>query len=132
MPPTTIAVSIVIGVKGNPPFEYPGIMQMPDKIKAQPNNKIIWGIINATPKTVTVSLSEFARLGVMIRAEEPLDFPKDRKVKIGAGSARVIHADVKPNANAGLFVYAILIDGQVAQDPELEIERPPVRLSNEF
>ncbi|HSR54251.1 MAG TPA: hypothetical protein VLV83_25785 [Acidobacteriota bacterium] len=97
----------------------------PTRIQGARRNFIIrWRVINECSRAVTPGVGNFKHVDADNQAKLPLDLETFRPV--APNSRGRIQGRVKdlPEEDWGLYKYDILIDGEVAEDPELEIEGP--------
>lgn len=91
---------------------------------ARRNFNIQWHVINECSRTVTPGVGNFKHVSANNEAKLPLDLEVFQPVPPnGRGRIRGKVKDL-PEQDWGLYKYDILIDGEVAEDPELEIEGP--------
>ncbi|HSR68798.1 MAG TPA: hypothetical protein VLU25_12745 [Acidobacteriota bacterium] len=91
---------------------------------ARRNFNIQWHVINECSRAVTPGVGNFKHVDADNQAKLPLDLEEFQPVAPnGRGRIRGKVKDL-PEEDWGLYKYDILIDGEVAEDPELEIEGP--------
>ena len=106
---------VVVGTKRG----REGILRWPELIRAYQGDRIVWLIANNHRVNVRVALQGF-RHG---RLEKALDFAqRPNPVDVPRGAIGRIDAKVG-RTPSGLYTYAIFINGALAEDPEIEIER---------
>lgn len=87
------------------------------------NFRVIWHVQNDCTGSRTVTVDNFKHRQDNNRRKEPVT--KQRANAISAGETDDVIYRIKQDlsdADLGTYKYDILIDGQVAEDPELEID----------
>jgi len=89
---------------------------------AKRNFRVIWHVTNYCDGTQEVTVSNFKHRQDNNRRKDPLDFGS--APDIPSGQTREVEGRVKPlpQEDLGTYKYDILINGIVAEDPELEID----------
>ena len=97
-----------------------GVTTVPTRIDgANRGQSIHWRVVNNCDDAVTVTVDNFKHRDANDQIKTPLDILAAPEVP--GNQQRVLRARVRQGADLGTYKYDILMDGQVAVDPDLII-----------
>jgi hypothetical protein len=94
------------------------VSREPARITAKPDDEIAWQVQNTCPRTVTVELTRFRYQN----AEDDDPTIGWKHARVPANGSVEIRARVKHNARSGLYLYDVMVNEQLAADPEILID----------
>jgi hypothetical protein len=112
--PTEHRADVVIGGDGG----GCRVAREPALVRAGPDDEITWQVQNTCARSVTVELARFHNES----GEEDDPTIGWKHAKVPASGSVEIRARVKHNARTGRYTYDVMVNEQVAADPEIVIE----------
>jgi hypothetical protein len=112
--PTEHHADVVIGAAGG----ACRVTREPARIAARPDDEIAWQVQNTCTRAVSV---ELARFRYESREEDDPTIGW-KHAKVPANGSIEIRGRVKHNARKGLYTYDVMVNEQLAADPEILID----------